>query len=173
MLVDLCDQKRVRDDQIYNYLHQNGIVKKRVEFYTLPTVERERLLTKDFTSMTDRLPDVTHAIKVGSQNESETLLVKHGKLGVYTTRIDDWMEDLSFDFSEYQVSFGLDFVKLVKSIVNETSVHEHFFFANTNDFVNKVRIHSKIYNHVDDGTKKIINDILSQPLFRICDAKTN
>lgn len=161
------DNRSERDEQIYNITDAEGFVRERVEYFPVPTVERERLTTPFWG--TDRLPAMEDAFSASVSPYAYTLKPTTHNFwstdegAVYSLPVDFWI-DGSND-SDEPASCLL--TQPLMKILTEIRKSSPYAFANTNDLLNKAQIFSPTYVVVDTETREFIDKELTAFIFSI------
>lgn len=157
------DHECERFNQYYNHVNHDSLITERVDFYIVPTVERERLTTPFFGN--DRFPTVEDIFKATVKGYRDTLKpTEFSDLGVFASSFSGFTVDIINDFGEsiYEKAN----VSLMH-IFDELSEDVEYFFSNSNDLVIKARMYSDSYSKLSDEEREHIDAILCQPLFSI------
>lgn len=153
ILLEKDDSEGARFNQRYNHINHDSLITERVEFYTVPTVERERLTTPFFGN--DRFPSIDDAFQATVKNYP------------YTLKSDEFLHlgVFALSFPEFASSFFEEDIYDVSLLnVLDDLREEEFFFANTNDLVIKARMYSDTYDTLNDKDRECVDTILSQPI---------
>ena len=160
---DNDERESERFNQYYNHINHNSLITERVEYYTVPTVERERLIVPFFGN--DRFPskeDVFQATVKGFRNTLKP--TEFSDLGVSVSSFSEFVADI-INCSGESI-YEKPNTSLIH-IFNELREDVEYFFSNSNDLVTKVRRYSDTYSCLRSEDREYVDSILSQPLFSI------
>ncbi|PLY35848.1 hypothetical protein F164LOC_18310 [Pectobacterium carotovorum] len=167
MLDDRNRNRGERLNQVFSEINENRLITKRVEYYVVPTVERERLTVPFFGN--DRLPAPADAFMATvADNYPYTLKPSpQASYGVYATSLFEFLDD---ECSELIESSPIH--EIGRELVANADA-DSYFFSNTNDLLNKARMHSKTYNKLEASERESVDSFLSQHFFAVVMGDSN
>lgn len=158
--INLDDNNQREEYCTYNILGDNGIIKSKHEFFSVPTVERERLAVPFWGNEHSRIPPITDLFNAKVKAFDET--IKPNVFGtVCIADLAQWINEIEIE----QCSDKLDTLHI--QILKEIHVTNEYFFTNTNDLIIKARKFSKIYQTLTNDNKCCIDNMLTQPMFSV------
>ncbi|PLO03074.1 hypothetical protein CWM94_00025 [Klebsiella pneumoniae] len=164
------DNRSERDEQIYNVTDAEGFVRERVEYFSVPTVERERLTTSFLGN--DRLPATEDAFSASVAPYAYTLKpTGHDYWGTEAAPVD-FCKTLPVDFwidgsNDLDEPTACPRTQSLLKILTEIREKSPYAFTNTNDLLNKAQLFSPIYAAVDTDTREFIDNELTALIFSI------
>ncbi|CND62630.1 DUF6012 family protein [Yersinia enterocolitica] len=166
MVTMICDIKEERReiDSIYNCTGGGNIIRERVEYYAVPTVERDRLAAPIWFN--ERFPALEDAFAAKVTEEYPfTLKPTHSAhLGIKPRKLVDWIQELNVELGECtHFSANVSLFKILREI-NES---EDYFYTNTTDLVIKAKRVSATYVHLSELEKCSIDAMLLQAIFNV------
>lgn len=161
---DTANQLDGMRESHYSLVDNNDIIRSRVEYYAVPTVERERLSVPSWFN--DRLPALDDCFSATVLDYGMTIIptASASFCGVESVSLTDWIKELRQEFGERSYDkIHSDFFK----ILDEIKEISPCFFSNTNDLINKVKSFSKIYLNYNGDELAYLNDLLVGPVFHV------
>lgn len=155
-LPDDFDDEQDEMSWIYNETGEDGLVTQRVEYFTLPTIEPERL-TVPFAG-NKRLPPVEHAIQAKSSEYALTIVPgEYRDFGTHIVPLAEWITEVRREGAEDNL------IQVLEDIRSRTPV----FISNTDDLLNKAAAFSPTFNGLSDGDKKAVVSEFRLPVFHV------
>lgn len=154
------DNKTSREEVIFNVCDKDGYVRSRTEYFEIPTLERQRVISP-FRGR-DRVPDLNDAFEANFYDKDNAIKPNEFKdFGILAVPLSEWIQELKGEFDDGRHLF----IEILNEINNSSLAQS--FYSNTNDLIIKARLFSHTYSQLDDDKKKDVDYFLNQPIFHL------